>query len=97
MTHGLQINAFLCLFLLAIAGSLDKSRQVTDRQVEWEINRRQQLHQEQVPTQQADDKSHTTSSHEECWVCAMAEEIACQATKGWNEQKEDKEEDEVGS
>lgn len=83
--------------VLPVAGTLDESAQITNRQVEWEVDGSQELHEEQIPAEQADDESYRTCCGEKRSVGAVTEEERSQAAEGRNQEEEDEEEDDVRS
>ena len=85
------------LFLLSLWSAFDKPAQITNWQVEREIDSSQQLHKEEVPSEKTNDKCACSSSDGESCVCSMSEEECCQQTKCWDQKQEDEEEDDVGS
>lgn len=91
----LHNHSVTCLLSLALASSLDESRQIADWKVEWEVDSCQELHEKQIPAQQADDEGKSTSSGEQDCMSTVGEKVACQAAESWHKEEEDEEENDV--
>jgi len=74
------------LLFLPLAGTFDESAQITNRQVQREVDGSQELHEEQIPAEQADDETQCTCGGKERRVGAVTEE-ECRQTAESRDQK----------
>jgi hypothetical protein len=88
-----------CLgFFGTLAGTFDESTEIADREVEREVDRCQQLHKEQIPSQQTYDEGKCARSSLICRLgnsMASLEEHCSEAGESRHQQREDQHKDDV--
>jgi hypothetical protein len=94
---GISNLTRLCSVCL-LASALDESAEIPDWEVKREVDRGEQLHEEEIPPQQTNHEGETTSRVLEV-VCENTlrslEEEAGETAEGRHQQREDEQEDDV--